>query len=223
MKIWNRCTFLLAALLLSGQVLAESRYVTDIIYVPMRAGPGNQFRIIHRGLKTGTELTLLEQEAGNGFSKIKNGDQEGFVRTQYLASDVPAMRLLPGVQEKAKKSVAESQALRQELSVREGQLQELTSQLSGTEEQLSEQKMEMRRVQEITADPMAIDRRNKQLIEENQQLKNQVQVLQAENNQLVRDSSIKWYLYGGGTILLGIILGLFLPMLRVRKKPSDWV
>ena len=215
--------FLLTLFALSGQVLAESRYITDIIYVPMRAGPGNEYRIIHRGVKTGTELTLLEEESNNDFSKVKSGDQEGYVRTQYLVSDIPAMRLLPGLQEKANKTAAESQKLKQELIIRDGQLQELTAQLSATEGQLAEQKAEMRRVQEITADPMAIDRRNKQLIEENLQLKNQVQVLQAENSQLMRDSSVKWYLYGGGTILLGIMLGLILPMLRVRKKPSDWV
>ena len=81
----------------------------------------------------------------------------------------------------------------------------------------------MLRLEEITAEPMAIDRRNKQLIGENLQLKNEVQVLQAENSQLMRDSSIRWYLYGGGTILLGILLGLFLPMMRVQKKQSDWV
>ncbi|OED44021.1 hypothetical protein ACH42_08585 [Endozoicomonas sp. (ex Bugula neritina AB1)] len=209
-------------LLLSGQVLAETRYITDVILVPMRAGPGNQYKILHRGLKTGTELTMLEEEAGNGFSKVLRGSQEGYVRTQYIVREEPARRLLPGIQEKAAKSAVENKELRQELALRDSRLQELTAQVAGSEEQLAEQKAEMRRIQEITADPMAIDRRNKQLIEENFQLKNQVQVLQAENIQLVEDNSTKWYLYGGGTILLGIILGLILPLLRVRKKPSDW-
>ncbi len=222
-KFRNRFTFLLTALLLSGQVLAQSQYITDIIYVPMRAGPGNQFKILHRGLKTGTELILLEKDAGNGFSKIKRGDQEGYVRSQYLISEEPAMRLLPGLRELASQSEKQTQSLRKELQARQRNVKELSSQLAVTQEQLAEQKVEMLRLQEITAEPMAIDRRNKQLMEENQQLKNQAQLLQAENDQLMRDSSVKWYLYGGGTILLGIILGLILPLLRVRKKPSDWV
>ena len=224
MKIRNQWLFVLMALWMSGQAWAESRYITDMTYVPFRAGPGNEFRILHRGLKSGTELMLLEEDTGNGFTKVKWGDKEGYIRSQYLVKDVPALKLLPGVQKKAEQGAAENKQLKQQLAEREAQLKDLTTKLTGSEGQLVKQKAEMRRIQEITADPMAIDRRNRQLVEENLQLKNQVQVLQGENNQLVRDNKIKWYLYGGGTILLGIILGLILPMVRVRKKASsDWV
>ncbi|WP_257284454.1 hypothetical protein [Endozoicomonas sp. SESOKO1] len=48
-------------------------------------------------------------------------------------------------------------------------------------------------------------------------------MLQAENHQLVRDDKLHWFLIGGGTILLGVLLGLFLPMLKIRKKESAWV
>ena len=71
----------LLVLLMTGQVTAQTRYITDINYVPMRTGPGNEYRIIHRGLRTGTALVLLEENAGNGFSRVRNGEQEGFVPT----------------------------------------------------------------------------------------------------------------------------------------------
>ena len=223
MNIRITCSILLASLFLAGQAIAETRYISDQIFVPFRGGPGNEYRILHRGLRTGTSMTLLEEDAGNGFSKVLVGDQEGYIRTQYLTGDAPALVVLPGVREQAAKAQAENQELRSRLSTRDSELKTLRESLVDTESQLTSKTEEMQRLEEVTADPLAIDRRNEELMEENLQLKHEVQVLEAENSQLVQDNSIRWYLYGGGTILLGILLGLFLPMIRVEKKQSDWV
>lgn len=219
-KYWLVVLF---GLLWIGQVSAETRYITDITYVPMRTGPSNEYRILHRGLKTGTALILLEENSGNGFSKVKHGDQEGYVPTQYLMSNPPAFRQLPAALDRASKIAADNKELEKRLTERDGQLQEVTSELSKADDKLDRQQVELKRLQDISAEPLAIDRRNQQLVEENERLKNQLQVLQAENHQLVRDDKLHWFLIGGGTILLGVLLGLFLPMLKIRKKESAWV
>ncbi len=208
---------------MTGQVTAQTRYITDINYVPMRTGPGNEYRIIHRGLRTGTALVLLEENAGNGFSRVRNGEQEGFVPTQYLMDRPPAFRQLPAALEQAQKVEADNQTLEKMLDERDGQLRDATVELEKAKERWQQQQIEMKRLADISAEPLAIERRNQQLVEENEQLKNQLQVLQVENHQLAKDTSLRWYLFGGGTIVLGILLGLFLPMLKVRKKESAWV
>ena len=213
----------LLVLLMAGQVAAQMRYITDVNYVPMRTGPGNEYRILHRGLRTGTALVLLEEDAGNGFSRVKNGEQEGFVPTQYLMDKPPAFRQLPAALEQARKAEVDNQKLEQMLDQREGQLRDATLELTKAEERWQQQQIEMKRLADISAEPLAIERRNQQLVEENEQLKNQLQVLEVENRQLAKDTSLRWYLFGGGTIVLGILLGLFLPMLKVRKKDSAWV
>ena len=213
----------LLVLLMTGQVAAQTRYITDINYVPMRTGPGNEYRIIHRGLRTGTALVLLEENAGNGFSRVRNGEQEGVVPTQYLMDRPPAFRQLPAALEQAQKVAADNQTLEKMLDEREGQLRDATVELEKAKERWQQQQIEMKRLADISAEPLAIERRNQQLVEENEQLKNQLQVLQVENHQLAKDTSLRWYLFGGGTIVLGILLGLFLPMLKVRKKESAWV
>ena len=223
MKIRITRLLFLTALFMAGQTVAETRYISDQIYVPLRGGPGNEYRILHRGLRTGTSMKLLEEDAGNGFSKVLLGDQEGYIRNQYLTAEAPALVVLPGVREQAGKAQTENRELRSQLSKRDSELKSLNKSLKDTEVLLNSKTEDMLRLEEVTADPLAIDRRNKELMEENLQLKNEVQVLEAENSQLVQDNSIRWYLYGGGTILLGILLGLFLPMMRVEKKQSDWV
>ena len=222
-KMQKHWLVILFSLLWIGPVAAETRYITDITYVPMRTGPGNDYRIIHRGLKTGTVLVLLEEYSGNGFSKVKNGDQEGYVPTQYLMINPPAFRQLPAALDRVKKIEAVNKKLEKLLTERDNQLKEVTLELAKANKKLDHQQVELKRIKDISADPLAIDHRNQQLVEENEHLKNQLQISQAENRKLVLNSSLRWYLFGGGTILLGILLGLFLPTLKIHKKESAWV
>ena len=220
--------FALTAVWLSGNavpVQAAEKYVTDIVYVPLRAGPGNQYRILHQGLRTGTRLTVLEEKAGEDFTKVQMADgSEGYVRTQYLMNEQPARSRLPQEQEKNQQLAARLKQLQAQLKQRETELQSVKGNLKNTSSMLDEKTTELVSLREATAEPLALDRRNKQLMEENLRYKNRVEVVEAENAQLVRNTSIRWYLYGGGTIFVGILLGLFLPMVRLRKKPaSDWV
>ncbi|MEQ8801570.1 MAG: peptide-binding protein, partial [Haliea sp.] len=49
----------LLALLLTETVQAQDvRYISDTQYVPVRSGAGNEFRIVHRGIPSGTRLTV---------------------------------------------------------------------------------------------------------------------------------------------------------------------
>jgi len=222
-KDYKKWLTALLGLSMAGQVAAQTQYITDINYVPLRTGPGNEYRIIHRGLKTGTALVVLEEDAGHGFSRVLSGEQEGFVPTQYLMDDPPASRQLPAALERANQVEANNQKLEKMLSERDGQLRDVTDELTKAEDRWQQQQVEMKRLADISAEPLAIERRNQQLVEENEQLKKQLQVLEVENRQLIKDTSLRWYLFGGGTIVLGIVLGLILPMLKVRKKESAWV
>ncbi|UYM15440.1 TIGR04211 family SH3 domain-containing protein [Endozoicomonas euniceicola] len=220
--------FALAAVWLSGtaaQVHAADKYVTDVVYVPLRAGPGNKYRILHQGLKTGARMTVLEENAGEGFTRVRmSNGTEGFIRTQYLMDSQPARDQLPKEQKKNQQLSAQLKQLQAELQQQEAELQSARNNLKNTSTMLDEKTTELVSLREATAEPLALDRRNKQLMEENLRYKNRVEVVEAENAQLVRNNSIRWYLYGGGTILIGILLGLFLPMVKLRKKPSsDWV
>ncbi|WP_067520042.1 TIGR04211 family SH3 domain-containing protein [Endozoicomonas ascidiicola] len=219
----KRWLAILCGVLWFGQAAAETRYVTDITYVPMRVGPGNEYRIIHRGIRTGTALELLEEDSGNGYTKVRNGETEGYIPSQYLMNNPPAFRQVPVLQAQNKTLTDKNRKLEQRLAESDNQLQEVSSELGKTENRLEQQQGEMKHLQEITADPLAIDRRNQQLVEENENLKNQVQLVEAENQQLMKDDSLRWYLFGGGTVLLGVLLGLILPMLKRDKKQSSWV
>ncbi|WP_330924768.1 TIGR04211 family SH3 domain-containing protein [Candidatus Sororendozoicomonas aggregata] len=221
----TRCITLLTSGFFALCVYAESRYVTDIIYIPMRSGPGSQYRIIHQGIKTGTELKVLEADAGNNYSKVVTPDGlEGYIRTQYMQNNPPARQQLPALEAAANKAASDKTLIVAELEQAKMDQETLAEKLREVTGNLEQKNMELKRITTISADTLVIDQRNKNLVEENLQLKNRVQLLETDNKQLISDSRVKWFIYGGGTVVIGVLLGLLLPRLRIRKKPaSDWI
>ncbi len=85
---------------LLGEVHAESiRYVSDVFYAPLRSGEGNEYRIINKGIRSGTKLAVLEEGGNREWSLVRtpNGE-EGWIRSQYLQSEPVAMVKLALVQ-----------------------------------------------------------------------------------------------------------------------------
>ena len=79
----------------------ETRYISDVFYVPLHSGNSAKHRIVHRGLKTGTRLTLLETDDNAGFSRVitANGT-EGWIQNQFLSSSPIARLRLADAQNK---------------------------------------------------------------------------------------------------------------------------
>lgn len=216
---------MLVGLLFAGATFADSRYITDIIYIPMRAGPSNQYKITHQGLKTGTKMEVIDENAGNGYSKVVTpSGLQGYIRTQYLLKNPPAVLQLPMLQDNIDQAIKEKAKLSEQLQTTKTQVQHLTDKLQSTNLQLTTETAELQRIKTISADPLAIDQRNKSLVVDNMQLQKRVKILETDKNQLAKRDHYTWFLYGAGTLLIGIILGLILPRLKAKKKqPSNWI
>ena len=66
------------------------RYISDEFYVPLRETPCRRCKIVHRGIKSGTELKLLETREGWGLVLTSKG-VEGWMELQHLL-DSPVAR-----------------------------------------------------------------------------------------------------------------------------------
>ena len=83
---------LMLALCLPAPVYAAAAWIGDEIYVPMRAGAGTGYRIVHRGIKSGTRVELLGEEGD--WIHIRYGNREGYVEKQYISrTPTAALRL----------------------------------------------------------------------------------------------------------------------------------
>ena len=89
---------LLAALLITTapQVVAQdTQYVSDRVLVPVRSGPGADYRIVNRGLPSGTALLVYDQNDDGEWTEIETrGGTRGWIPTQYLQNEPPAGLLI---------------------------------------------------------------------------------------------------------------------------------
>src|SRR5262245_5085283 len=110
---------LLAVVLQSPLAAAETAWVSDVFYVPLRSGPSDANRIVHKGLASGTVLEVIEENPASGFTHIRTaGGVEGWIGTQYVVHEPGAALALPAANKRI-------QALEQQLSQRGQTLSEL--------------------------------------------------------------------------------------------------
>lgn len=208
---------------ISSQLHSEEiRYVRDVLYVPLRSGQTNQHRITHKGLVSGTAVTILELSADEKYSHVRtNKGSEGWIQTQYL-SDLPAGRDL---YEKAAVTIAELQQSNTALSTQLTQLRDRekksTQQLNGLTSKSSKLNTELASIKKISANAITLNEDNKRLAEENQVLKNEVDVLSTDNKRLNDDREGEILLNGGILVLIGVMITLIVPRLW-PKKPTEW-
>lgn len=97
------CGMLLSAALWPNISLAEDRFVSDVMYIPLRKAPGSKQEIIIRSLASGTQLTFIREELDSNkvsWSLVKTAEGVlGWARTQYLTDEPTAALKLPILQQ----------------------------------------------------------------------------------------------------------------------------
>ena len=214
---------LLTLLSVTSVAQARTMYIDDTLYAPVRSGQGTQFRILHSGLRSGTAVTLLEQNEESGYSRVRTSQGiEGWIPTRYLTNQpVAADRL-----EAANRELEQTRAQLQDLQSKMGEVSEQRNQLSSREQQLEQQvaslTKELEEIKAVSANALNLDRRNGELQAANQKLRNEVEVLTAEVERLEAKRESDFMLLGAGLLILGMIIAVVLPWLKPTKKNDSW-
>ncbi len=197
----------------------EMRYVSDRLVITLRAGMGDEYRIL-KTLPSGTAMELLEQQGAFGRVRLKNGT-EGWVRLQYLVDTPVAREQLAQARQRLERLEKESQRLKAEvesLTLRNRELAQLSSKLERDNLDLSQANDKL---QSLAARPLELDRENRYLSAENTRLSAEARQINAENLELRNSTVQKWFMAGGGVLIAGIVLGFLLPRVG-RRKSSSW-
>jgi len=208
-------------LALPTQLLAaigDVNYISDVLTVPLRSGASTAHRILHRGLPSGTQLTILAIDEEANFTQVRTaGGMEGWVRSQYLIGEpiaqvklVAAEKRLQSLKAKSDKERKARSSLQSEYKKIETNNRTLNSQV----ESLAKELMELKR---ISADPINEHARNVELTQQNNRLVGEVDELSSKNRRLEDNVQLEWLLYGGGLTLIGLLLGVAIKA-RPRQK-----
>lgn len=199
----------------------ESRWISDVLYVPMRKGPSNQHTILHRGLKSGTRLSLIQSEESWSQVKLENGDI-GWVPNQYLAEEPIAALKLDSAAQKAQRSDERYQQAAAQLKALKDENESLKKQLSNAEQGSSALSSELNQIKQISANAIDLNDNYQQLAKDHQLLQTELDVAQAENERLKKEDSQTWFMYGAGAVALGVLITLIIPAIRPRRRHSEW-
>lgn len=182
----------------------EKRYVSDELSTWLRSGPGDSFRLAGT-LNAGEEVTLLQTNDSTRYGQVR--DSSG--RTAWIPL----------------KELSADPSLRTRVPELENQVKSLTDKLTNIDTTWNQRTAEMQ--QKVAQSDGVING----LKEGNQKLRNELIVAQkrvsAANLQLddkQRTIIMQWFMYGGGVLGAGLLLGLLLPhMLPGRKRKDRWM
>lgn len=192
-----------AFILLSQAVIAqETRYVTDELSTYLRRGAGDDYRI-SGSIKSGEKVTILAQK--DKYSQIRDSrNRDAWMLTSELSTEPSSKVQIPALK---------------------NQIQELSLKLSRIDEEWQQ------RISEMQRRTRQAETQSSQLLEQNSQLKRQLEtsnnknkeyeaLLSAEKQEII----IRWFIYGGSVMLVGLILGLILPNIipRRRRRNDGW-
>ncbi len=218
----KKILILLLLLCAAANLQAESRYVTDQFKVTLRSGESSSHKII-RMLPSGYQLELISSNAENGYSKVKTRDgTTGYILTRQLMKIPSARDRLVAAEAK----LAELQEAPELLSAKLSKLQDAYKALESEHKKLQREREalddELQAIKRTAANAVRISNERNELRKQVATLTREAEELKQTNRELGNDSAQRWFLIGGGVVVGGIILGLILPSLRVRKRKSSW-
>jgi SH3 domain protein len=197
------------------------RYISDEFYVPLRESPCRRCTIVHRGIKSGTKMKLLELRDGWALV-VTDKDVEGWMEQQHLVENPVARNQLTKNDANMKKMVDRNSKLENILSDLRKQSKSLRGELNSTVGSKDNLVNELAAIKEISSDAIALNDQNQELAKQNHMLQRENDVLKANLNVLQKDKRNQSFLYGGLTVFLGAILVVLIPKLRGRKRFSEW-
>jgi len=206
----------------AGVFAQETQYISDMVLVPVRSGAGANYRIVNRGLPSGTALLVLGQSEDGEWAEIETrGGTRGWIPTQYLQKDPPAgllindLRLeLEQVRGERDRVVSQLNQSSSEASEADEAIIELQSTLDSTQAELTE-------VKRVSAAALDLDLLNQQLVAELESERSDADLLRLENVRLRERIANNQILDGALAVLLGVILAVVAPRLWPRRKRQD--
>ena len=206
---------------LSGQALAESRYVSDTLEITMRSGKGTSFGIT-RMLRSGTKLEVLDEDKKTGYTKVRTKTgKEGWVLTRFLMKTPAARDRLATAEKRLAELELENRKLETSMAGLKEEKVTLSKNLGSLDSESRKVSQELAEIRRTASSALAIDSENKELKSRVVSLERQLQTMQQENEGLKDRTARDWFMVGAAVVLLGIIVGLIIPRIRWRKK-SSW-
>ena len=209
------------AALIPAFVVAENAYVSDVFEVTMRSGPSTQNTIL-RMLPSGATVEVLETDEETGYSRVNTASGvEGYVLSRFLMDQPAARDQLAGMRQQASNLRQRNQELEARLGQATASRDELRQERDGLLRSNQGKDTELTKIRRVSANALDLNSQNQELRTSVQTMNHRMQAQISEIQELKDRRNRDWFLAGAAVLIGGILLGLILPKLRIRRR-SSW-
>jgi len=217
MKRLLHITLLLSALAASS-ALAQSAWVTDQFEITLRSGPSTS-NAIQLMVSSGTRLEVIERDADSGYTHVRTqGGTEGWVLTRYLMNEPAAREQLARLTSQLSSEASRGSSLNAQLGTIRSEYESAPRRIETLEREKSEVEEELAEIKQTSANVLSINSQNKQLREQLAAEEIRVATLEQENRELSSQTTRYWFMSGALVLVVGMILGLWLPRIRWQRR-----
>lgn len=208
----------LSILLAASNVAAQSMWVSDQFEVMLRTGPSTN-NAIERMLPSGTPLEVLERDEEAGYARVRTtAGTEGWVLARYLMNEPSAREQLSNLTNRLTNANAEGSSLTSQRDAVQSEYDSATRQISALENENRNLEQELAEIKRTAANVLAIDTQNKELRDQLATAEIQVATVEQQNRELSGRTTRYWFMTGALVLVVGMILGVWLPRIRWQKR-----
>ena len=205
-----------------AQAQAETRYITDQCSVPLRKGGSIKYKIA-RMLPSGTTLQVMGGGTDGGFTQVRTPEGTvGFVATAELQTEPAARDQLSAMAARLAELQQAPDALAARLNALQSEHKELTTEHERVSRERDRLQQELATLRNASANIVEVTNERADLRNRVAELTRQAADTEQENRDLKLQTNQRWFLIGAGVVGGGVIIGLLLPNLRVRRRKSSW-
>jgi SH3 domain protein len=208
----------LIGLCTSQQAWSESAWVSDEFEITLRSGPSTS-NAIQLMVGSGTELEILERDADAGYTRVRTGGgTEGWVLSRYLMTEPSAREQLQTLSGQLSSANTKGSSLATQLSGIRGEYGTAQKRIDTLEREKSQLEKELADIKRTASNVLTINDENSELRNQLMDTDIRVDTLEQTNRQLSSQTTRYWFMTGGLVLVVGIILGLWLPRIRWQRR-----
>lgn len=200
----------------------EIRYVTDQYDFNLRSGESTRYKIL-RQLPSGTPLTIISVNKESGYARVRTDEGlTGYILLNYLQNEPAARSELKAMRDKLAALQQEPDKLAAQLSALQNEYGALTANAETIKRDKQDLEAELAEIRHAATNALQIDRERRELQQQVSTLLLQVDQLEHRNLELSNKTRQQWFMIGAAVVAGGILIGLILPSLRLRRRRSAW-
>ena len=196
--------------------VAETRYVTDLLKLPLRTGPSTEYKILAL-VESGQQLEVVEPGENWSMVRLDNG-KEGYVLNRYLVAQPTSAVRLKELQSKYTVLKQQADALIEENNRFKEENKTFKTSLDSSEKARNKLDTDYKELKASAAEFLSLKKKYEEVSTRLAEQTKKANALDKELSGLEMNQYIKWFLAGSGVLLVGFIIGFSAK--RGRRRPS---